>query len=184
MSKQRTHLVHLTTSAMFLALCLVLPFLTGQIPEIGQMLCPMHFPVFLCAFFCGPYYAAAVGAMAPLFRFLLFGMPPLMPTGLAMCFELFTYGLVAGLLYRLLTRLRLSRYLAVYATLVPAMLAGRVIWGAVRVVFYGVGHTAFGWAAFTAGAFTTAFPGIIAQLVLIPLLVFALEGTYKKILKG
>lgn len=180
MHLQRTHLVHLTTSAMFLALALVLPFLTGQIPEIGQMLCPMHFPIFLCAFFCGPYYAALIGFVAPPLRFLLFGMPPLLPTGLAMAFELLTYGLAAGILYRLLKRSRPG----VYVSLLGAMIAGRVVWAAVRVVFYAVGHTPFGWAAFLAGAFTTALPGIIAQIVLIPLLVYALDGTYKKILKG
>ena len=35
-------------AAMFLAIGLVLPFLTGQIPRIGSMLLPMHIPVFLC----------------------------------------------------------------------------------------------------------------------------------------
>lgn len=32
----------LTYSALYLAIALVLPFLTGQIPQIGSMLCPMH----------------------------------------------------------------------------------------------------------------------------------------------
>ena len=41
----------LVVSAMMLALALVLPFLTGQIPQVGKMLCPMHFPVLLCGFF-------------------------------------------------------------------------------------------------------------------------------------
>ena len=43
----------LTLSAMFMAIAFVLPFLTGQIPQIGSMLCPMHIPVLLCGFFCG-----------------------------------------------------------------------------------------------------------------------------------
>ena len=66
---------------MFLALAMVLPFLTGQIPQIGNMLCPMHIPVLLCGFFCGPWYGGIVGGVAPLLRFVLFGMPPLFPTG-------------------------------------------------------------------------------------------------------
>ena len=37
----------LVMSAICLALCLVLPFLTGQIPEISSKLCPMHIPVLL-----------------------------------------------------------------------------------------------------------------------------------------
>ena len=34
-------------AAMFLALSYVMPFLTGQIPEVGSMLCPLHIPVLL-----------------------------------------------------------------------------------------------------------------------------------------
>ena len=48
--KRSLSLRRLAYSAMALALCLVLPFLTGQIPQIGQMLLPMHLPVLLCGF--------------------------------------------------------------------------------------------------------------------------------------
>ena len=56
----------LTVSALCLTLCLVLPFLTGQIKQIGNALCPMHLPVFLCAYLCGAPWAAAVGFVAAL----------------------------------------------------------------------------------------------------------------------
>ena len=52
---------NLVYSAACLALCLVLPFLTGQIPQVGSMLCPMHIPVLLAGFLCGPWWAMAVG---------------------------------------------------------------------------------------------------------------------------
>ena len=87
MNENATRIQKLTLAAVCLALCLALPFLTANIPEIGNALCPMHIPVFLCAFVCGPWWAMGVGAMAPLVRFLLVGMPPLFPTGLAMCFS-------------------------------------------------------------------------------------------------
>ena len=86
MNNRKTNVLSLTCAAICLALCMVLPFLTGQIPEIGNMLCPMHIPVLLRGFICGPAYAAAVGAIAPLLRFALFGMPPIFPTGAAMFF--------------------------------------------------------------------------------------------------
>ena len=89
----------MVTTAVCLALCMVLPFLTGQIPQIGSALSPMHIPVLLAGFLCGSWWAMAVGAVAPLLRFALFGMPPIFPTGVAMCFELAAYGLVSGLLY-------------------------------------------------------------------------------------
>ena len=88
----------LTMSAVCLALGLLLPFVTGQVPQVGNMLCPMHLPVFLCAFLCGPVWGAGVGVLTPLLRSFLFHAPPI-PLALAMAPELLTYGLTAGLLY-------------------------------------------------------------------------------------
>jgi hypothetical protein len=94
----------LTLSALFLALGLVLPLITGQIPQIGKMLLPMHIPVLLCGMVCGWPYGLAVGAVMPLLRGLLFGMPVLYPTGIGMAFELAAYGAVIGLLYAKLNK--------------------------------------------------------------------------------
>ncbi|MBE5765841.1 MAG: ECF transporter S component [Clostridiales bacterium] len=171
MNSYRIHIQKLVLAALCLALCMVLPFLTGQIPEIGSMLSPMHIPVLLCGFICGPVWAALIGAVAPLLRFALFGMPPLFPAGAAMCFELAVYGLVSGLLYGSLPKKKAS----IYISLLTAMLVGRVVWGAVRMIISGVSGSAFTWAAFLSGAFTSAIPGIILHIVLIPLLVIALE---------
>lgn len=171
MSSGKKHLSRLVLAAVFLALALTLPFITGQIPQIGNALCPMHIPVLLCGFFCGPVYGAVVGATAPLLRFLLVSMPPIMPTGIAMSFELATYGAVSAILYRYLPR----RKPFIYVSLIGAMLSGRVVWGCVRAVLYGLGKSEFGVAAFIAGAFTGALPGIIIQIVLIPILVMVLE---------
>ena len=82
----------MTLSAMFLAIGMVLPFLTGQIPEVGNMMLPMHIPVLLCGLICGWQYGAVLGFVLPLLRYLIFGMPVLFPTGTAMTFELMTYG--------------------------------------------------------------------------------------------
>ena len=168
---KRNNVFHLTISAICLALCMVLPFVTGQIPQIGSMLSPMHIPVLLCGFVCGPAWAAVVGAFAPIMRFALCGMPPLFPTGAAMCFELLTYGVVSGALYRVLPGKKRS----IYASLITAMLAGRVVWGAVMAVLMGASGGEFTFAAFAAGAFVNAVPGIVLHIVLIPVMVFALE---------
>ena len=161
--------------ALFLALALVLPFLTGQIPEIGSMLCPMHLPILLAGFVCGGPIAAVIGFAAPLLRFLMFGMPPIYPVGLAMAFELLTYGLISGILYR--NVFKKKNMATVYASLLGAMIVGRVVWGIVRLVLAGLGGAAgsFTFAAFISGAVTTAIPGIIVQLVLIPVIVAALK---------
>ena len=160
----------LVYAAMCLALALVLPFLTGQIPQIGSALCPMHLPVLLAGYLCGPWWGAAVGACAPLLRHLWLGMPPLV-TALGMTFELGTYGLVVGMLYRVLPK-KLS---GIYISLLCAMVAGRAVWGCAMMVIMGISGSPFTWSAFLAGALLNAIPGIVVQLVLIPLLVRALH---------
>ena len=162
----------LAYAALFLALCLVLPLLTGQIPQIGSMLLPMHIPVLLCGLVCGWQYGAAVGFVAPLLRSLLFTMPKLYPVAIAMAFELLTYGLVIGLVYR---RLAKKGTVGVYAALLTAMVAGRIVWGGVQFLLAGLRSTEFSLSLFLAGAVTNAIPGIIVQIVLIPILVAAME---------
>lgn len=161
----------LAFSALYLAIALVLPFLTGQIPEIGSMLCPMHIPVLLCGFMCGWPWGLAVGFIAPLLRSLTLGMPPMFPTGIAMAFELAAYGAVSGVAYRLLPHKKAY----VYVALVIAMVCGRVVWGVVRYLIAGLQSTSFTLEAFWAGAITTAIPGIILHIVLIPPLVMLLK---------
>lgn len=172
-TKTRTYVFKLVLSAMFLAIGLVLPFLTGQIQQIGNMLCPMHLPVLLCGLICGWQYGAAVGFVLPLLRHVLFLMPP-MPNGIAMAFELAAYGAVAGFLY---ARSRWQCLRSLYGSLVIAMIAGRLVWGAAMLVVTGVAGTAFTWELFLSGAVLTAVPGIILQLVFIPALMVALDRT-------
>ena len=160
----------LVLAGVCLALCMVLPFLTGQIPEIGSKLSPMHIPVFLCGFLCGWPLAALVGLIAPALRFLLFGMPPLFPTGVSMMVELAVYGLASGLLYAKLPRKMLSIYIA----LIASMLLGRAAWGAMRYLLMAFGSS-FTFQAFLAGAFLDAWPGILCHLLIIPPVVRALE---------
>lgn len=169
----------LVYSALFLALALVLPFLTGQIQTFGQMLAPMHLPVLLCGFVCGPVWGLAVGAVAPLLRSLLFSMPPMFPTAVAMAFELVAYGLFTGLFYRLFSA-RLTggagkKWGALYASLVLSMLLGRAVWGCVMFLLMAASGGTFGMAAFVAGAFSSAWLGILVQLAAVPPIVYALE---------
>lgn len=161
----------LTYAALFLALALVLPFLTGQISQIGSALSPMHIPVLLCGFLVGWPWGLAVGFIAPLLRSVIFGMPVMVPGAVAMAFELAVYGLVSGILYRLLPKKKWS----IYVTLVVAMLAGRAVWGIARLIIAGLSGNSFTWALFLAGAFTNAIPGIILHIVLIPVIVMVLE---------
>ena len=169
--KIKVFIRNLVFSSLCLALALVLPFLTGQIPEIGSMLCPMHIPVLLCGLLCGWQWGLGVGVLAPLLRSLIFQMPPMYPTAISMAFELAAYGLVSGLLYRKLPNKPISAYIA----LIIAMIAGRVVWGIVRYALMGLFQTEFSFPLFLSGAVLTAWPGIVLQIVLVPALVLLLE---------
>ena len=163
-------------AAMFLALALLLPFLTLQLGQLGQAFLPMHLPVLLCGFICGGPWGLAVGFIAPLLRSVIFGMPPMLPTAVAMAFELAAYGLLAGLFYKLFPK----RIGYIYAALILAMIGGRVVWSLVSFALYGIQGTAFTWEMLVGGAVVNALPGIAIQIVLIPLIMIALQLTGKK----
>lgn len=168
---KKEELKKLIYAALFLALGIVLPFATAQIKEIGDSLLPMHLPVLICGFICSWKYGLAVGLVLPFIRSALFGMPPLYPQAVWMALELATYGLVAGLLYKK-TGLK-------YLSLIAAMLFGRVVWGIAKAILLGVADKPFGISAFITGGFVDALPGIILQLILIPVIVRLYERETK-----
>ena len=162
---------NMVLSALFLALGLVMPFLTMQVREIGSMLLPMHIPVLVCGFVCGWKYGLLVGFITPLLRSMIFSMPLMFPSAVSMAFELATYGAVVGILYYILR----SSKLRIYLSLLVAMFAGRLVWGVVMIILAGMNQSTFSWQMFIGGALINAIPGIILQLVLIPILIFTLE---------
>lgn len=170
---KKTDTKKLVLSGVFLALGLVLPFLTGQIQSIGSMLLPMHIPVLLCGFICGAPYGLIVGFITPLLRSILFGMPKLFPMACAMAFELAAYGFLAGLFYKLLAGKKDA--LRMYVSLILAMMGGRLVWAAAAKVFYTKAGINFTMQVFWAGAFANAVPGIILQLILIPAVLLAIK---------
>ena len=165
----------LTYSALFLALAMVLPFLTGQIPQIGKMLLPMHLPVFLCALICGWKYAVPMAFVLPLLRSVTFGMPVLIPEAAAMAPELATYAFVAGFLYVIFKKQNIG---ALYVSIISAMVAGRVVFGIAKAIILGITGKSYTFYAFIAGTVINAFPGIILQLLLIPAIMLLLDRTH------
>lgn len=172
--------LRLTLAALFLALGILLPFLTANNPKLGSIMSLMHIPVLLCGFVCGPLAGLAVGLVTPLLRSLLVGMPPLLPVALAMAFELAAYGLLAGLLYRALPK----TVPGLYAALVLAMLGGRLVWGLASFIIFSVMGNPFTLQMFWAAAFVTPLPGILLQLVVIPPILLALKHYRLIPLKG
>ncbi len=172
------NLKKLVLSAMFIAIGIVLPFFTGQIPEIGNMLLPMHIPVFLCGLICSWQYGALVGFILPLLRSIIFARPPLYPNALAMAFELCAYGLIVGLIY---SKSKKQNLLWLYISMISAMVGGRIIWGIVQTVLLGFGNNPFNFTAFITSGFVEAIPGIILQLILIPSIMLLIKKTKLKV---
>lgn len=162
--KTKKYIVKPVLAALFLALGMVLPMLTGQIKEIGDSLLPMHLPVMICGLVCGYKYGAAIGLMLPFLRSLTFSMPPIYPNAVWMALELATYGLVIGFIYMKLSKSKISMYIA----LITAMIAGRLVWGAAKAVLLGVAGKSFTISAFIIGGFVDSLLGIVLQLVIVP----------------
>ncbi|MCQ2413700.1 MAG: ECF transporter S component [Clostridia bacterium] len=183
-TKTSIQILKLTYAAVCMALCMVLPTVTGGIPAVGKFLCPMHLPVLLCGILCGPFWGFAVGVTAPLLRFFIFGAPELVPRGIGMMAELAFYGLVAGLLFTLLCkkedvlfRGKSKRFIAaIYVSLLVAMVAGRLAGGAMKVVLLAFGTIpTYAFSTFMTAYFVETWAGVIAQLILIPAIVIALR---------
>ena len=156
-------------SGMMIAVGIILPFFTGQIPQVGKMLLPMHFPVFIAGIVCGWREGFLVGLITPILRSALFGMPVMYPMAISMSIELLTYGLVIGSLLKN----KKKNIFNVYTSLLISMLAGRIAYGTFTFLLLGIDFT---WSAFLFGTLYNAVPGILLQLLIIPLLSIKLDS--------
>ena len=152
--------------AVFLTLGMVLPFLTGQIKEIGDSLLPMHLAVMRCGRTLGSKHGLLVGAVLPIFRAICFAMPPLYPNAVWMSLELATYGFAIGFVY---SKMPKNKVYSVYASLILSMVCGRIVWGIAKAFLLGISGKAFTITMFVSGGIIDAIPGIILQLILIPI---------------
>ncbi len=170
--KKNNEILKIVLAAIFLSLTFVLPFLTGQVPTIGAMLCPMHIPVILCGFICGWKYGLIVGFIAPLLRAFTLGMPPLYPTAICMALELATYGVLSGILYEILPKTKLNIFISLF---VP-MIIGRITWGTAMFVCMQINQEVFTLQLFWTSAIINSIPGIIIQIVVIPIIILLYEN--------
>ena len=169
--KNLSYVKKMVFSAMCITLCIVMPMMFHMIPNIGSVISPMHIPVLLCGLICGWPFGLLCGLAGPLLSYYVTGMP--MPPFLqSIMVELAVYGIVTGLLTRLVRTK--SRYADLYICLIPAMLIGRIIAGVVRALIISPGEFTF--AMWVSGYFISALPGIVIHLVLIPVVMLALES--------
>lgn len=157
----------LTGTALCIALGLIVPMLFHAV-GLGATFSPMHLPVLLCGLCFGPWYGLICGVLCPFISSIVTGMPPLFPTCLTMTFELSVYGFLSGFLYRTLKK-------NIYLSLIITMIAGRLTGGFVSAVIFTIIGSPYSFELFFSAYFITTLPGILVQLIIVPLIVFALE---------
>jgi niacin transporter len=160
----------LVLTALFIAIGVVLPQAFHMIPNAGSVVLPMHIPVLISGYAVGPFFGCLCGVLTPILSHLIFGMPPT-PVLPGMICELAVYGLMTGLLNKVI-KIK-DPLVKAYCVLILSMLAGRVTYGILNTLIFRAGS--YSMSAWIAAAFVTALPGIIIQLVLIPILVTRLQ---------
>ena len=168
--KKLTTLNKSMITAACIALCIVLPIILHGIPKGGILFSPMHIPVLLCGLICGWPYGLLWGLVGPLLSSLLTSMPAMAILPFMMV-ELAVYGVVTGLFMRFLHTGKTVT--DIYGSLLAAMLSGRIIAGIAKALFLAGGS--YSWSVWATSYFVSCLPGIIVQLILIPVLYIALE---------
>lgn len=167
---QSNRIRNLTITAVCVALCYVLPLAFHGLP-VASSLSPMHIPVLLCGLICGGGWGLLCGIAGPVLSSLLSGMPPFAML-IRMIPELAVYGLVGGLSMKFI---RTGKTFAdMYISLIIAMVLGRIAGGVATAIFFAATTQVYSLALWLTSYFVNAVPGIVAHLVLVPLLVLTL----------
>ena len=139
----------------------------GTLP--GEVYLPMHLPVILAGFIAGPVVGGTTGIAAPILSTMLTGMP--LPAMLPyMVIELFIYGITPGFL-----RKPDDGIAGIAIKTILTQIAGRAVRAlAILFAFYALGNTMITPAVIW-GSVLTGFPGIVIQIVLIPLILTGIK---------
>lgn len=170
--KRVSNLQQMIRGALLIALGLILPFLFHGVRDAGSIFLPMHIPILIGAFVLEPYYALCVGVLTPLLSHVFTGMPPF-PFVYIMIFELASYGLFISIFYN---KFKMS----IYPSLISGMILGRLvnILGTF-VLLHIIMSKPFKLSVVASGLFVEGLPGIVIQIILIPIIVYALEKSLK-----
>ena len=165
MQKSSHSVRKLCTAAFLMAVGVLLPqafHLIGGSAG-GSIFLPMHIPVLISGLLLGPFYGAVVGIFTPAVSFLFTAMPPAAKLPF-MIMELFAYGVISGFLAK---KLRFRLYPALCLTMVSGRLVyALALWVAGMLLSISVPPVVSVWTAFITG-----IPGMVLQLVAVPVLV-------------
>lgn len=157
--------------SLFLALAIIIPYIFHATGISGPIFLPMHIPIIIGGFFLSPMTALMVGALSPLINSLVLGMPVFYPIGVIMTFELMVYGYSISLL---------RKRMDVYYTLLIGMILGRLTAGLVVFALQNLFSLKLNYMVYVKGAVVTGLPGILIQLLLVPIIVKALKRSLRR----
>lgn len=152
----------MTYTGALLAIGVLIPGIFHMTGIPGTIFLPMHIPVLMGGLLLSPGYALFLGLVLPLLNSTLLGMPPILPIGVLMSVELGLYGLVASLV---------KRRMNVFLTLITSMVVGRIGLGLFAYLLVSLDTIKLNPMMYLQGAIVTGLPGMIIQLILIPLIV-------------
>lgn len=178
MTGRKNNIYRLTIGGLLLAVGIIIPrmFHLFGTAEAGKIFQPMHISVFIAGIYLGPLYGTIIGFMTPMLVSLISGMP-MFPFNLIMALELAAYGLFAGLFIYLLKKSRIKwigKTVSLYISLIISMIAGRIINAIVLYVMSELFKMKVPAPITVWGAAITGIPGIILQLLIVPVIILAL----------
>jgi len=158
------------STAVCIAMCVVLPIALHAIPNVGSLISPMHVPVFICALVCGPFWGVVCGLVGPFLSSVITQMPPIayLPS---MLVELAVYGFACGIIMRYIKTGRL--YADIYISLGVSMVLGRIAAGLVKAFIFSAGSYSI--SVWVSSYVVGTLPGIIVHLILVPAVYAALK---------
>lgn len=177
-TNNKNDVIKLTVSGLLLAIGIIIPrmfHIYGLNSQgLGQVFLPMHFSVFIAGVFLGQYYGLWIGFLTPLLN-SLFGMP-MFPMNIIMAFELCTYGFFAGLFVATLPKIKIfGKDIRVYLGLILSMIMGRVVYGIALFTAANLfGMEKLPKPLSIIASSITGIPGIVIQLIMVPVIVYAL----------
>jgi hypothetical protein len=140
---------------------IVFPYIFHVFGSIGRIFLPMHFFVIIGGYILSPLYALIISIFVPIVSSFLTGMPVIYPILPIVIVELMTYVLVIVFLKRR----------GIYKSLILAMISGRI---AATLTVFLLGKTmglAMDPIRYIESCFITGLPGIIFQIIIIPIIV-------------
>ena len=171
---KRTTTSQLVTASLLLAIGILVPMIFHIFGVAGQAFLPMHIPIIIGGYILAPQLAFILGLLTPFLSSFLTAMPVLFPIAVIMMVELSFYALTISVLTKVFKQNTM-------VSLVIAMVVGRIMAGLTVYCLVLLFNIKMKPILYVKAALITGMPGIIIQLILIPVLLHALKKS--KILK-